>query len=228
MRTPSLDKPKPPAAAKPSISCLPPALAPYCQAVVNRLGLAAPTATAPHALGFTSCARRAGVSTLASGLASLVASSGLQVLLVDARWQNPVLARRFGISPAPGLWELLAGDASDNLALVPTDLENLCLLPCGRKPAEGLLLASAAALAGRINGWKERFDLIVLDLPPAMPEEPLMAWTGVLDGVLLVLEAERTVALEAKQARKTLLDCDARLLGAVLNKQRSYLPRWLF
>jgi succinoglycan biosynthesis transport protein ExoP len=195
--------------------------------LVNRLGLSAPTADAPHTLGITSCSHNAGVSTLAAGLAALAAGGGLEVLLVEAAWRNPALARRLAVPPAPGLWDLLAGQASEELAIAPTDQETLFVLPCGRRPAESLLLASASAFSDRLKKWKERFDFVVLDLPPAMPEEPLMAWTGVLDGVLLVLEAERTVALEAKQARQALLDCDARLLGAVLNKQRSYLPRWL-
>src|SRR5688572_2236651 len=81
-----------------SDSYLSPAELPYFQTLVNRLGLASGAAGAPQTIGFTSCARGAGVSTLAIGLAELMARSGQQVLLVDACWDASGLARRLGIS----------------------------------------------------------------------------------------------------------------------------------
>jgi capsular exopolysaccharide synthesis family protein len=205
---------------------IPSALAPYCQALVNRLALGSGAVETPHTLGVTSCARRAGVSTIASGLAELVAGGGQRVLLIDAHWQHPAQARRFGIGPAPGLWDLLVGDATANEAIARTAFENLCLLPSGGLASESLWLSSRGLLADLLTQWQERFDLIVLDFPPALLEEPTIAWTGLLDGVLLVVEAEQTEAAEANRAKQALIDCEARLLGAVLNKRRSYLPRW--
>lgn len=226
MRTPSLDKSKPAAPARPTTR-LSPALVPHCQALVNRLGLAAGLIDAPQAVGFTSAARRAGVSTLAAGVAILVAESGRQALLIDACWKNPALDRRFNLSPAPGLREFLSGEASFAKAVASTDVQNLHVLPCGRHPAGSLLVSSRPALVDLIAQAKERFDLIVFDLPPALPEEPVIVWTGALDGVLLVVQAEQTVAEQARRAKQTLLDSQAHLLGAVLNRHRSYLPRWL-
>jgi Mrp family chromosome partitioning ATPase len=212
---------------KPVGGYLAPAELPYFQTLLNRLGLAGGSAEALQTIGFTACARRAGVSTLAIGLAELVARSGQQVLLVDACYHSTGLAHRLGVSPTPGLWDLLAGETSFDLAITPTDADNLTLLPGGSKPGDGLLLAARAELAQRIGQWKERFDFVVLDLPPAAPQEPLVVWSGAVDGVVLVIEAEKTDAEEARQVKRTLLDCEARLLGAVLTRQRSYLPRWL-
>jgi Mrp family chromosome partitioning ATPase len=227
MRTRSLDKLTSATHAHAPVSSVPPELAPYCQALVNRLGLASGAIEAPQVVGFTSCARGAGVSTVAGALAAFAAGGGQQVLLIDAHWQHPAQARRFGLLPGPGLWDVLAGEVEANMAIAATPCDNLCLLPSGRRPADGLLLSGRPLLAGNLKQWKERFDLIVLDLPPALPEEPLIAWTGILDGVVFVVEAERTTAPVARQARQALVDCEARLLGAVLNKQRSHLPGWL-
>lgn len=200
---------------------------PYCQALVNRLGLAAGLIDAPHAIGFTSVARGAGVSTLAAGVAGLVAQSGRSALLIDACWRHPSQDRRFGAPSAPGLSDLLAARPSSANDIPATALPTLHVLACGRCPDGGALVASRPALVELIQQWKARFDLIVLDLPPAVPEEPLMAWTGALDGVLLVVQSEQTVAEQARRAKHTLLNCQANLLGAVLNQRRSYLPRWL-
>lgn len=200
---------------------------PHCQALVNRLGLAAGLIDAPHAIGLTSVTRRAGVSTLAAGVAGLVAQSGRSALLIDACWRHPSHDRRFSVPPAPGLSDLLAAGTNSTSDVSAAVLPNLHVLPCGRRPDAGTLVASRPVLAELIQQWKARFDLIVFDLPPAMPEEPLMAWTGALDGVLLVVQSEQTVAEQARRAKQTLLNCQANLLGAVLNQHRCYLPRWL-
>jgi Mrp family chromosome partitioning ATPase len=205
---------------------LSPSELPYFQTLLNRLGLAA-GAGAPQTIGFTSCARKAGVSTVAIGLAELAARSGQQVLLVDACCDGAGLARRLGISPTPGLWDLLASEVSLELSMAATDVDNLFLLPGGRRPNESLLLGSRAALTEQLTRWKQRFDLVVLDLPPALPQEPLVVWSGALDGVVLVIKSEKTEAEEAWRVKRTLLDCEARLLGAVLTQQRSYLPGWM-
>lgn len=225
MRTSSPDKPRT-VANDPLPACLSSELMPHCQALVNRLGLAAGLIDAPHAIGFSSVARRAGVSTLAAGVAGLVAQSGRSALLIDACWQHPSHDRRFGVPTTPGLSDLLAGTSAAG-EVSASALPTLHVLPCGRRPDASALVASRPVLADLIQQWKSRFDLIVFDLPPAMPEEPLTAWTGALDGVLLVVQSEQTVAEQARRAKQTLLNCQANLLGAVLNQHRAYLPRWL-
>src|SRR5688572_970263 len=114
MRTHARDKHSPLLAKR---STVPSALAPYCQALVNRLALASGSVETPHSLGITACARRAGVSTIASGLAELVAGGGQRALLIDANWARPSLSRRYGVAPAPGLWDLLAGEATSNAVI---------------------------------------------------------------------------------------------------------------
>jgi Mrp family chromosome partitioning ATPase len=48
-----------------------------------------------------------------------------------------------------------------------------------------------------------------------------------VDGVILVVEADRTPVVEAESAKRNLDRAGARILGAVLNRQRSYLPAML-
>jgi protein-tyrosine kinase len=225
MRTSATDKPRLAASAA-LPAWLAPELTPHYQALVNRLGLAAGLIDAPHAIGFTSAARGAGVSTLAAAVGALVAQS-TRTLLVDCCWQHPSQDQRFGTASRVGLFDLLRGCEHAGIELPPSSLPHLYVLPCGGRPEPGLLVSSRPLLAELIQQWKARFELIVFDLPPAMPEEPLTAWTGALDGVLLVVQAEQTVAEQARRAKQTLLACQANLLGAVLNQRRTYLPRWL-
>lgn len=74
----------------------------------------------------------------------------------------------------------------------------------------------------------ERAELIILDTPPVLSSPLAQALAPTVDGVILVVEAERTrteVALAAKQA---LAAAGANILGVVLNKRRYHVPKPLY
>jgi len=48
-----------------------------------------------------------------------------------------------------------------------------------------------------------------------------------MDGVILVVEAERTKAEVIRKIRKDLEATGVNILGVVLNKKRSYIPEYL-
>jgi Mrp family chromosome partitioning ATPase len=48
-----------------------------------------------------------------------------------------------------------------------------------------------------------------------------------LDGMLLVMESERTNPEAALRAKQRLIHANARFLGVILNKHRQHLPSWL-
>ena len=54
-----------------------------------------------------------------------------------------------------------------------------------------------------------------------------MAVSAALDGVVFVVEAERTTIQQAQAALGQLQTTETKVLGTVLNKQRPPLPRWL-
>ena len=84
--------------------------------------------------------------------------------------------------------------------------------------------------SGRVNellrGIEDDFAFIVVDLPP-VDSSLCFVTVGSLDGVLLVMESERTHAETAIRAKQRLLDARATVLGVILNKHQPHLPRWL-
>jgi len=48
-----------------------------------------------------------------------------------------------------------------------------------------------------------------------------------VDGVILVVEAERTKAEVVRKIRKELESAGVNILGVVLNKKRNYIPEYL-
>ncbi len=71
-------------------------------------------------------------------------------------------------------------------------------------------------------------DLIILDTPPVLASPLCQALAPTADGVVLVVEAERTRAAIAREARDVLSAAGANLLGVVLNKRRHHVPRALY
>jgi Mrp family chromosome partitioning ATPase len=71
---------------------------------------------------------------------------------------------------------------------------------------------------------RERFDMILID-SPSVSEAPLVTSMGrFIDGVILVVEAERTRWPVVQNAKEEFERRDATVLGVFLNRRRRYIP----
>jgi protein-tyrosine kinase len=71
-----------------------------------------------------------------------------------------------------------------------------------------------------VAALSSQFELVLLDLPPLHTSMTSPAFARVLDGVVMVVEAERTPAQTVRTAHDTLSVHGANVLGVVLNKRR--------
>ncbi len=180
-------------------------------------------------VGITSCRRREGVSTVASQLAATAACTGVdRVLLVDANLASPSAERIFGLDPSAGLAEVLL-KVNDVLSCIRASaVRNLSVLTAGGSSGESPQAYDPAGLAGMLESLEGAFDLAVFDLPPVSQSGLAVRLGPLMDGVLLVVEAERIRWEVARRATEELQRANARLLGAVLNKRRQHVPEWLY
>jgi Mrp family chromosome partitioning ATPase len=75
---------------------------------------------------------------------------------------------------------------------------------------------------------KRQFRLIVFDLPPIATHASCMSVASTLDGVVLVIEAEKVRGQVAVRACEQLARAKVAVLGVVLNKRRLHVPEWLY
>jgi Mrp family chromosome partitioning ATPase len=75
---------------------------------------------------------------------------------------------------------------------------------------------------------KERFELIIVDSPPAtmFPDGPGIV--SQVDGVILVVEAEKTRWQVALSVKEKIVKHGGNLLGIVFNKRRYYIPQFIY
>lgn len=177
----------------------------------------------------TSCHPGEGKSTIAVNIASALAEeAGRDVLLVDANVEAPVLHERFNIPETPGLFDVIDGKVAGQGTVVNTSLR---VLPIGSDHARpGGLVKSQ-----RMEGLKEflaahraRSGFVVLDgssIFGAVNSAPL---ASSCDGVVLVVESEKTRWEVVQSARDQLRDAGAEVLGVVLNRRRYYIPRSVY
>ncbi len=115
-----------------------------------------------------------GKTTTAVNVAACIAEAGYATLLVDVDPQaNATVGLGVARTHAPGLYEVLSGEAEAREALVETSVAGLALLPAGAG------LAGANIELPRLEGFEQRlrevlapirgeYEYILLDCPPSL------------------------------------------------------------
>ncbi len=181
-------------------------------------------------IGITSSMPREGKSMVTGNLATLYALSTGRTLIIDADIHNATLSRHYAPGVAAGLLEVVAGIAELDRAIVKGSGFVPDILPVAVKemaPVSYEQLASEK-MQTLIHVLRERYDMIIVDLPPVHPIVDGVAIAALLDGVVLVTEWGRTPIELADEVRTTLYTAQANVLGIVITKAdaASATVRW--
>jgi polysaccharide biosynthesis transport protein len=131
-----------------------------------------------------------GKSTVACNLAMLMADAGKRVILLDADLRNPTLARSLAPQPSTGWMELLAGKIDLSQATAKELTTGLALLPLSseEQPVHSDEILSSQAFKDLIDQLRQRYDYIIVDLPPIAPVVDVRATVPVIDTFVYVVE----------------------------------------
>jgi protein-tyrosine kinase len=75
---------------------------------------------------------------------------------------------------------------------------------------------------------RERFDYILIDSPPISVSSDGLAIVRKADGVIFVVEAEKTRWTVAQAAKEKIVSHGGNILGMVFNKRRFYIPEVVY
>ena len=165
----------------------------------------------------TSPAPGDGKSTIASNLAIAMSQADQRVLLIDADMRKPTQHQTFELSKRDGLAAILSGSLPAVEAPIPTGIDSLDLIPCGKRPANPVELLNTDMFTEAIDALSEHYDKIIIDSPPVMLVADSRVISATADCTLLVLRAERSTKRMAVAARDELLKVGTRRLGVVVN-----------
>jgi uncharacterized protein involved in exopolysaccharide biosynthesis/Mrp family chromosome partitioning ATPase len=199
---------------------------PYCDAIRDRLGLYFELnhlTHKPKLVGVTGMSEEGGTSTLAAGLAaSLSETNDGKVLLVDVNLGPQEVHPFFKGKPAYPL----------NKALKPSDsiasaADNLYLATVGSPNSGGPAQLGLKKFFDMMPNMKASdFDYIIFDMPPLDQTSPTWGMAAFMDKLLVVVEAEKSNREVIRRSYGKLI-AERNNVAVVVNKTRSYVPKWL-
>lgn len=184
----------------------------------------------PHrSILFVGSRSKEGTSTIARELAKTVSSRmGKEVLLVDCDGSCNGLVYP-DADPDLKLEEVLATGEQIEKVLCPVDGTSLSILPLFRWAASPRPQTVDFGNGGGFwNLLKEKFELVVVDFPPAMMFANGPSIISLVDGVVIVVEAEKTRWQVALSVKEKIVKSGGTVLGIVFNKQRHYIPQFIY
>ncbi len=148
------------------------------------------------------------------------------VLLIDADLKNPSIhhydfAKDFlGVKIQKGLADYLLGYEELEELLINPGIEKLTILPAGRPLPNSSELLGSIRMEKMIKEVKERYKdrIVIFDCSSVLASPDPIVFSHLVDGILLVVESERTTPNQVKRAMELLNDKP--LIGAVMNKNR--------
>ena len=170
-----------------------------------------------------------GTSTVIRDFAMVSAARlGKTVLLLDADLQCPSQHLSFHLQPKFGWEEILRNRRTFRKAICRIGDTKLHVYP---NPPGSTSLPKALFSPEVKEFWdeaKEKFDLILIDSAPASASPDGIALSRFMDGVVLVLEADKTRKPVAENLKNRIVQNGGNLLGMVFNNRRYHIPDWMY
>lgn len=197
-------------------------------ALVQRLLQADTRESRIRSVLFSAVGSSGGSAELCAAVADALASQTTgSVCLIDGNLRSPSLHALFGVTESPGLSDLLV-NACDPQVCLTRLRPNLWLLPAGSRCADALPILVAQQIRLVLGGLLDRFDHAVLDTTAASLHGDANVLGPLVDGVVLVIEANATRREVARRTAERLQDANVRLLGAVLTNRTFPIPETIY
>ncbi len=174
---------------------------------------------------FASAHSREGKTTVVAALASTLAKNfNLSVLVIDATKRHD-FSRAFAaesvpsvealVERAPEIVRAIKQNSGSAVVTVPVDVSTLM----SKNGSVDSIFPPE-----KIEFLKSCFDFIFIDVPSLAETAWVVGVGRQVDGVVLVVEAERTRWPVARHALREFERIQTRVLGVFLNKRRFYIP----
>ncbi|MSQ82196.1 MAG: polysaccharide biosynthesis tyrosine autokinase [Myxococcales bacterium] len=175
----------------------------------------------PRTILVTSAAPREGKTATSTTLAITLGASTGKALLVDTDLRKPRLHKLFGLPGGEGglTSHVLTNQPIENF-IRKTDVPGLDLLPCGPLPPNPAELVHSERFRLAVKRLEELYDAVIFDSSPIqLVTEPLVM-ASMVDGVVIVAQAEVTRRDSAKVVIDGLRSVNANIFGMVLSRTR--------
>ena len=174
----------------------------------------------PKVIVLTSPGPGEGKSTTCANLGVVLSQAGKDVLIVDCDFRKPVMHKFFGVRNLQGVVDILVGERGLQ-EVWKEPIEGLKVIPVGTIPPNPTELLGTQRFADFLAGVRQQFHYVLVDAPPIglVSDPAILAAQG--DGVLLVLDMQKTRKGSVRQAMRSLEGVGANVLGTVMNNVKA-------
>jgi succinoglycan biosynthesis transport protein ExoP len=178
---------------------------------------------APQAILITSAQPCEGKTCVSLNLAFTLAHKGCRVLLIDADFRASDIAKTLGLNNDVGLGTVLTATSNRNEVLgncirnFPR-LNNIWVLPSGPCPSNPTELLASRGMMDLLRTVLQKFDQVIIDSPAVLPITDATILSSMVDGVVFVVENEKTSRGAVLRAFRMLTHSGGKILGVALNK----------
>ncbi|GBC63775.1 hypothetical protein DENIS_4773 [Desulfonema ishimotonii] len=178
---------------------------------------------------FMASRRGEGTSTLIREFAKVAALKlGKTVLLVDADPNHSGHAEIFNVSRKPGWEETCKNGASVSESLCQVGETSLFVSCFSRNSDCPSVISEFTWIETFLGELRQKFDLILIDFPPPGSHAESLLLTHTLDGVVLVVETEKSRWQVLEKMKKRIANQGVNILGVILNKRRYPIPKFIY
>jgi capsular exopolysaccharide synthesis family protein len=183
----------------------------------------------PRAIVITSALHQEGKTTTVLNLGVVMAQDlNKSILVCDCDLRKPMMHKMMGIDSKKGITDILLHDADIDSVLESGKIENLTVLPCGRKPPNPSELLGSNKMKELMRELRARFDYILIDSPPVLAITDAGVISAQVDGVIFTVQAWRTQREAILRSQALLTSLHAKILGFVLTNVEHFVPRYLY
>ena len=184
---------------------------------------------AQKAVLFAAIDSKNGCSWLCALIARLLAESvSGSVCLVEGNFRTPTLPNVLGVENHFGLADALRQEGPIRSFARQIGPDNCWLLSSGSLLQDSLNLVNGDRMKERLSELRKEFDYLVIDAPPLTAYADAMVLGRLVDGVVIVLEANETRREAALQVIESLRTSKILVLGAILNNRTFPIPTALY
>lgn len=168
-------------------------------------------------VAITSSIRGEAKTTTSINLSYTVAQTGKKVLIIDGDMRLPNVARTLVLDKAPGLSDVLAGKATVAESIKPTGIiDKWDILPAGNIPPNPSELLDSPAASKLIEGLRDKYDFIVIDMPPVGIVSDALVVAPIVDGLIVVARQDYTPKKLFRSCVNSLEPVKQKILGVVV------------
>lgn len=165
----------------------------------------------------TSPGPKEGKTTVCANLGMTLAQAGKRTLILDCDLRRPMMHKFFGLKNTYGVVDALEGGRSP-YETWQEPVPGLWVMTAGPIPPDPAELLGSERFTELLDLLRQEFDYVLMDSSPVQVVSDPAILSSRADGVLLIIDPQKTSKDAIQQTMRSLEIVGASILGTVMNK----------